>query len=223
LSKEEALKQLADVVVKGDEPGAKKAAEEAIGMGVDPLEAINGGVVAGLEIVGKKFESKEYMLPDLVCSADAAQVALGVIRPLLRKDSVKTCGRVVVGTVEGDLHDIGKNLVVAMLEAYGFEVIDLGTDVPAKKFIEAVKKYNAHILGASATLSGGTKMEQKVIAKDLAASGIRDKTGYMVGGSVTDQSWAESIGADAHGEDCVEAAQKALEVLERFKRKRGET
>ena len=221
MSKEEILKRLADFIVDGDEDGAKEAAEEAMSAGIDPIEAIKGGVVTGLNVVGEKYQAKTYFYPDLICGADATMVALSIIRPHIKKGTTGFKGKFVLGTVAGDLHDIGKGLVAAMLEANGFEVFDLGVDNPVSKFIEAAKKYNADIVGASATLSGGVKMEMKKIADALVAAGIKDKIGYMIGGVITDDKFAATIGADARGEDCVEAVKKAVEVMEKVKNKRG--
>jgi len=219
LSKKEVLKRLADAIVNGDENAAKTSAEEAIASRVDPLELIVEGVNGGLDIVGKKYEAKEYFYPDLVCGADAAIVAMTVIKPHIKKGAMEYKGTFVIGTVEGDLHDIGKGLVATMLEANGFSMIDLGVDVPAVKFAEAAKQHKANIIGASATLSGGVKMEQKKIQEELVAAGIRDKIGYIIGGVVSDAGWAKTIGADAYGKDCVEAVKISVELIQKLKEK----
>ena len=217
LSKAENLKKLADAIVSGDETAAKTSAQKLMDSGVDPLEAILKGVTEGLNIVGKKYEAKEYFYPDLVCGADAALTAMNVIKPHIKRGTMEYRGTFVIGTVEGDLHDIGKGLVGAMLEANGFNVVDIGVNVPAAKFGEAVKKYNANLVGSSATLSGGVKMEQKKIQEQLVAAGVRNKIGYVIGGVVADSEWARVIGADAYGKDCVEAVRICLELMQKLR------
>jgi corrinoid protein of di/trimethylamine methyltransferase len=214
---EEILKRLADAVVSGDEDAAKASAKEAIEAGIPPFDIILKGVSAGLTVVGQKYESKEFFYPDLVVSADTAMRAIEIIKPHLRTEKAAYTGKFVIGTVEGDLHDIGKDLVKTMLEAGGFNVIDLGVDTPTSKFVEAAKKYNADIVGSSATLAGGTKMKQKEIEDALREAGIRDKIKTMVGGIVTDETWAREIGADAWGADCLDALKKAEELMKKKK------
>lgn len=211
------MKQLVDAVVNGDEDAAKAAAQKLMDSGMDPMEAIMKGVCEGLNIVGEKYEAKEFFYPDLICGADAAMVAMSIIKPHIKKGAAEFKGAFVIGSVEGDLHDIGKGLVATMLEANGFNVIDLGTDVPATRFAEAVKQHNANIVGSSATLAGGVKMEQKRIQEELVAAGIRDKIGYIIGGVVSDAEWAKTIGADAYGKDCVEAVKISLELMQKLR------
>jgi len=217
LSKKENFKQLVDAVVNGNEETAKASAQKLMDSGVDPMEAIMKGVCEGLNIVGQKYEAKEYFYPDLVCGADAAMVAMNIIKPHIKKGTAEFKGTFVIGTVEGDLHDIGKGLVATMVEANGFKVIDLGVDIPATKFAEAAKQHKANIVGASATLAGGVKMEQKKIQEELVAAGIRDKIGYIIGGVVSDAQWARTIGADAYGKDCVEAVKISLELMQKLR------
>lgn len=219
MSKEEKLKQLVDAIVNGDEDATKVSAQKLMDSGMDPMEAIMKGVCVGLNIVGEKYEAKEYFYPDLICGADAAMVAMSIIKPHIKKGTEEFKGTFVIGSVEGDLHDIGKGLVATMLEANGFRVIDLGVDIPATKFAEAVKQHNANIVGSSATLSGGVKMEQKRIQEELVAAGIRDKIGYIIGGVVSDAQWAKTIGADAYGKDCVEAVKISLELMQKLREK----
>jgi len=217
LSKEKNLKQLVDAVVNGDEEAAKASAQKLMDSGMDPMEAIMKGVCEGLNIVGQRYEAKEYFYPDLVCGADAAMVAMNIIKPHIKKGAAEFKGTFVIGTVEGDLHDIGKGLVATMVEANGFKVIDLGVDIPATKFAEAAKQHKANIVGASATLAGGVKMEQKKIQEELVAAGIRDKIGFIIGGVVSDAQWAKTIGADAYGKDCVEAVKISLELMQKLR------
>lgn len=221
MSKEEILGRIADAVISGDEDAAKASANKAIEAGVPPLDAIVYGVCAGLNVVGKKYEAKEYFYPDLVVSADTAMSAIGVIKSHKKEGQATSyIGKYVLGSVEGDLHDIGKDLVKTMLEASGFEVIDLGIDVPSSKFVEAVKMHNADIVGSSATLAGGIKMKQKEIEAALREAGVRDKVKTMIGGIVTDETWAKEIGADSWGENCLDAARKAEELMKKIKEER---
>ena len=220
MNREELLKRIIDAVISGDEDAAKASAKEAVEAGVPPFEAIVKGVCAGLTVVGQKFEAKEFFYPDLVVGADTAMEAIRVIKPYMKAGEATFKGTYVIGTVEGDLHDIGKSLVKTMLEASGFNIIDLGVDTPTPKFVEAVKKYNADIVGSSAVLAGGVKMKQKEIEEALREAGIRDRVKTMVGGVVTDESWAREIGADAWGEDCLDAAKKAEELMSKLKEER---
>jgi methylmalonyl-CoA mutase cobalamin-binding domain/chain len=221
LSKEEVLKRLADAVIAGDEDAAKASAKEAIDVGVPPFEAIMKGVCTGLTVVGQKFEALEFFYPDLVVSADTAMRAIDVIKPYMMAGGKKVdyTGTYVIGSVEGDMHDVGKDLVRAMLEAGGFSVIDLGVDVPAQKFVDAAIKNKADIVGSSATLAGGVKMKQKELEEALRKAGIRDKLKTMVGGIVTDDAWAKEINA-VYGADCLEALKKAEELMKKLKEER---
>ena len=220
MSKEEVLKRLADAIFSADENAAVTSANEAIDAGVPPFDVVMKGVCAGLTYVGQKFEAKEMFYPDLVVSADTAMKAINVVKPHMKAEAVGYTGTYVIGGVEGDLHDIGKDLVKTMLEAGGFNVIDLGVDVPAQKFVEAAKKYNADIVGSSATLAGVVKMEQKKIEETLRGARIRDKMKTMVGGLITDEAWAREIGADAWGENCLDALKKAEELMKKLKQER---
>jgi corrinoid protein of di/trimethylamine methyltransferase len=219
--REELFKRIAEFIISGDEDAARASAKEAMEAGVPPLEAIKEGVSAGLTVVGEKFGTKEFFYPDLVISAEAATAAISIIHSFMKADEAPSIGTYVIGTVEGDLHDIGKNLVKTMLEASGFKVIDLGINVPTPKFIEAAKEFNADIVGSSATIgAGGVRLKQKEIEEALREAGIRDKMKTMVGGIITSEWWAGEIGADAWGEDCVDAAKKAEDLMKKLKEER---
>jgi trimethylamine corrinoid protein len=220
LPAEEVFKKVSDAIMAGDEDAARVAAEEAINAGFPPFEVITRGIGDGLKTVGQKFEAKEAYYPDLVLSGETARITIDTVRPYLNIEKVAFAGTYVIGTVEGDLHDIGKCLVATMLKAGGFKVVNLGVDIPPSKFVEAAKKYNADVVGSSAALAGGTKMKQKEIEQALREAGIREKIKTMVGGIVTDETWAREIGADAWGEDCLDALKKAEELMKKLKEER---
>ncbi|MEM2293019.1 MAG: corrinoid protein [Nitrososphaeria archaeon] len=192
---------------------AKKIAEEED----DIIKAIEECLVRGAKDVGEKFDRLEIFLPELLMAADAMQAALNILLPKIPRGKVPKKGVVVSGTVKGDIHDIGKNILVAMLRANGFEVYDLGVDVPTSKFIEEAERVQADIITLSA-LMASTLGGQKDVIDYLKASGKRDKFIVMVGGGPTTREWAEEIGADGYAETASEAVKVALELI---KKKRG--
>lgn len=211
----EVLEELKNAVTDFDEEKAVESARKALEMGIDPVEAIEGGLTKGLRIIGEKFEKEELFLMHIVAAAEAARRAIDeVLQPeiLKRKAERKVLGRVVIGTVHGDIHDIGKNLVAVMLFIAGFEVFDLGRDVPVKEFIKKAKDVNADIVAAS-TLLSTTLLMQREIIEALEAAGIRGKVKVLVGGAPVTQEWAERIGADGYGADAMEAAGVAKRLL----------
>ncbi|MEM5867542.1 MAG: corrinoid protein [Candidatus Aenigmatarchaeota archaeon] len=193
---------------------AKKIAEEED----DIIKAIEECLVRGAKDVGEKFDRLEIFLPELLMAADAMQAALNILLPKIPRGKVPKKGVVVSGTVKGDIHDIGKNILVAMLRANGFEVYDLGVDVPTSKFIEEAERVQADIITLSA-LMASTLGGQKDVIDYLKATGKRDKFIVMVGGGPTTREWAEEIGADGYAETASEAVKVALELI---KKKRGE-
>lgn len=211
----EVLEELKNAVTDFDEEKAVESARKALEMGIDPVEAIEGGLTKGLRIIGEKFEKEELFLMHIVAAAEAARRAIDeVLQPeiLKRKAERKVLGRVVIGTVHGDIHDIGKNLVAVMLFIAGFEVFDLGRDVPVKEFVKKAKDVNADIVAAS-TLLSTTLLMQREIIEALEAAGIRGKVKVLVGGAPVTQEWAERIGADGYGADAMEAAGVAKRLL----------
>jgi len=193
---------------------AKKIAEEED----DIIKAIEECLVRGAKDVGEKFDRLEIFLPELLMAADVMQAALNILLPKIPRGKVPKKGVVVSGTVKGDIHDIGKNILVAMLRANGFEVYDLGVDVPTSKFIEEAERVQADIITLSA-LMASTLGGQKDVIDYLKATGKRDKFIVMVGGGPTTREWAEEIGADGYAETASEAVKVALELI---KKKRGE-
>ncbi len=200
--------------MKGDTDSAEELAKKVLEAGIDPLEAVEKALLAGVLEVGDIWINGELFIIDLVMAADAMKAALSVLKPEIvkRGGKIKTKGRVVIGTVEGDIHDVGKTLVTTMLEASGFEVIDLGVDVPVEKFIEAIKEYKPDIVGMSALLTTTMEVQKKVI-EALEKAGLRDKVKVIVGGAPTTEEWAKKIGADGWAPDAVKAVKLVKNYL----------
>jgi len=201
-------------VVDADEEGLMNTVKNALNLGLSPSDIIMKGIGAGLKIVGGKYERGEFWLTNLVTSADIVQKALKeLLEPeiIKRKEVRKSLGKVVIGTVEGDVHDIGKSIVIAMLVAEGFEIFDIGTDVPTKAFIDKIKEVNADVVGTSAMLTT-TALKQKELADALKNEGLIDKVQYIIGGVAASREWAEEIGA-SYAIDSVEAPKAIKKIL----------
>ena len=214
---EELFKEIIDLFVELEFDEAKEAVKKALDSGIDPIVIIEKALRPAMEIVGDRFEKGEYFLAELVVAGDLfMEIMDDLLMPVIseRRGEVKKLGTVVLGTVRGDLHEIGKNIVATILRAAGFEVIDLGVDVPPEKFIEAVKKYNADILGMSALLTT-TMMEMEVVIKELEKAGLRDKVKVIIGGAPITEDFARRIGADAYGRDAVEAVEICKKLAKR--------
>ncbi|MCS7127819.1 MAG: corrinoid protein [Sulfolobales archaeon] len=208
------IEKLKEAVIVGDRDEAIKISREIIDKGLDPLEALKRGLVAGVLEVGEKWVREEVFLADLVMSAEAMKAASEVLKPeiIKRGGVVKKFGKVIIGTVAGDIHDIGKNIVATMLEASGFEVIDLGVDVPTETFVEKVRELKPDVLGLSALLTT-TMLEQKNVIEALKREGLRDGVKVIVGGAPVTEEWAKSIGADGYAEDAVRAVRLVKKLL----------
>ncbi|MGB8493963.1 MAG: corrinoid protein [Candidatus Acidiferrum sp.] len=206
------LKQLHDAIVNGNSKKAVAITQKAIAEKMDPGELIANTMIPAMAEVGRLFECEEYFVPELLLSGRAMKGALDLLRPLLSASGAKSAGRVVIGTVKGDLHDIGKNLVVSMLEGGGFEVIDVGADVPPVKFIAALKDTNARILALSALLTV-TMPSMKTTIEALKAAGIREKVKVMIGGAPVTQEFADEIGADGYSENANSAVALARRLM----------
>jgi corrinoid protein of di/trimethylamine methyltransferase len=188
-------------------------AQQALDQGLDPLECINRGLSPGIDRVGELFATGEYFLPDLIIGGDAMKAALDVLEPALAGgQSREILGQVVLGTVEGDLHEIGKTLVGTMLTANGFRVTDIGVDKPAADFVAAVKDSGATLVGASALLTT-TMLHQQEVIEALKEAGLRDQVKVMIGGAPVTENWAEKIGADGYAEDAIGAVALAKELV----------
>lgn len=211
---EELYIELEQAVIDGESEDAEAVAKKALEQGLDPLACIDNGLTKGIQRVGELFSSGEYFLPELIMGADAMKVALDVLEPALLSDQHReVVGRVVLGTVEGDLHEIGKTLVGTMLTANGFDVIDIGVDKSVDEFIAAVKENNADIVGASALLTT-TMLQQKALIQALEEAGLKDQVKVMVGGAPVTDSYAKEIGADGYAEDAISAVDMAMRLID---------
>jgi corrinoid protein of di/trimethylamine methyltransferase len=201
-------------VIDGDAAEAAVLAQRVLDDGVPPLAAIDNGLVPGLSHVGEEFGRGELFLPDMMLAARAMQKAMAILEPELQAQSAQrtVAGRVVIGTVKGDIHEIGKNLVGMMLSTSGFEVHDLGVDVAPDRFVEAAKEHNADIVGVSALLTT-TMAGQRTVVEALAAAGMRPGVKVIVGGAPASESWASEIGADGYSEDAIGAVALARRLL----------
>ena len=208
------LKALHDAVLSGDAKASRELTEKALAAGVDPLKLVNEHMVPAMDEVGRRFECNEYFVPELLISARAMKSALELIRPLLVARGDEPVGRVVIGTVKGDLHDIGKNLVAAMLEGGGFEVIDLGVNVSPEQFVAAVKERNAQVVAMSALLTT-TMPSMRSTVEALKHAGVRDRVKVLIGGAPITQKYADEIGADGYSDNAPAAVGLAKKHLGR--------
>ena len=195
-----------------DPEEVKRLTEEALKTGIPPHEIISYGLAKGLDVVGAKYEEKEYFIADLVFAANLMKEAMAILEPLLQTAKMKGVGVFVIGTVRGDLHDIGKNIVAAMLRSGGFTVYDLGVDVSAEAFVEKVKEVNADILGLSSLLTS-TMPQVNEVLNALKVKGIRGRVKVMVGGRPVTEDFIKEVGADAYAKDAVDAVRKAKELM----------
>jgi 5-methyltetrahydrofolate--homocysteine methyltransferase len=202
------MAELHDAIVAGHAKAAVEATKQALAAGTDALELVNREMVPAMDEVGRLFECEEYFVPELLLAARAMKGSLEILRPLLAASGAQPAGRVAIGTVKGDLHDIGKNLVGAMLEGAGFEVIDLGADVSAERFVEAVRVQHVGVICLSALLTV-TMPSMKATIEALREAGVRDRVKVLVGGAPVTQRFAEQIGADGFGENATAAVALA--------------
>lgn len=202
-----------DAIVEGEDKKSALLVEDALAEKLSPLEILEHGVTAGITKTGELWKANEYFLPDVILSADAFKSAMVVLEPALKEGGDKTSSHIVViGVVEGDMHDLGKGLVIALLQSAGFEVVDLGIDVPKDKFITAVQEHKPAILGLGAYMST-TMLEMKEVIEELKDHGLRDSLKVMIGGVPTSQEFADEIGADAWGKDAMVAMERAQELI----------
>ncbi len=208
------IDSLTQAVIAGDPEGAVELARQALAGGLDPLEVINRGLVPGIQYTGEQFAAGEMFLPDLMLAAEAMQRAIRLLEPEMARRGTRrqVLGRVVIGTIQGDIHEIGKNLVGTLLSASGFEVYDLGVDVPPLRFAEKAREVGADIVGVSALLTT-TMVRQKEVIEALEELGLRPATRVMVGGAPVTRRWAEQIGADGFSEDALGAVQAARKLM----------
>ena len=206
------LSPLSGAIEKGDREKAVQLTTEALSAGANPQDIIIHGLQSGMGVVGEKFSSGEYFLPDMLMAARAMKAALEVLKPSLEKTGIPTIGKVVIGTVEGDMHDIGKNVVATFLSGSGFEVFDLGLNVPEKKFVDEVREKKPNILGLSALLTTTMPVMGRVI-KALDVAGLRSSVKVIVGGAPVTQDYANFIGADAYAQDGGQAIPVCKQLL----------
>jgi len=206
------LQALADAIINGKAPLAKELTENLLGEGICPADVLNKGLVAGMEVVGARFKNNEFYVPEVLIAARAMKSAMEILRPVLADTGVKPVATVAIGTVRGDLHDIGKNLVAMMLEGAGFEIKDLGVDVKPEQFVDAVKGEGAGLICLSALLTT-TMPAMKDTIQALAAAGLRKDVCVMIGGAPVTQNYADEIGADGYAPDAASAVDKAKELL----------
>jgi corrinoid protein of di/trimethylamine methyltransferase len=208
----EILVNISEALQKGKAKDVRAMVQEAVDSGISPEQILNEGLLSGMNVIGVKFKNNEVYVPDVLIAARAMKAGTEILKPLLVASGVKAAGKVVLGTVKGDLHDIGKNLVGMMMEGKGLEVIDVGTDVPAEKFVEAAIANNAQVICCSALLTT-TMGEMKHVVEKAVAAGIRDKVTIMVGGAPVNDAFCKSIGADIYKPDAASAAEAALEAI----------
>ena len=206
------LNEISINLQQGRAKNVKELVQKAIDEGIEPKKILEEGLLAGMSVIGEKFKNNEVYVPDVLIAARAMNAGTEVLKPLLVSSGVKAIGKVVLGTVKGDLHDIGKNLVRMMMEGKGLEVIDLGVDVPAEKFVAAAKENEAKIIAASALLTT-TMPEMKNIVEAVKNEGLRDEITIMVGGAPVNDNFCKSIGADIYTPDAASAADAALGVF----------
>jgi 5-methyltetrahydrofolate--homocysteine methyltransferase len=209
---DEKLKKVYDGVINGQQNAVTEGVQAALDAPIDPGVILNESMIAAMAEVGRLFQEGEYYVPEMLIAARAMKAGLALLRPKLADANVQAIGKVVIGTVQGDLHDIGKNLVGMMLEGAGFEVIDLGVDVAPQKFVDAVKTHEPNFIGLSALLTTTMPM-MKTTIDALVKADVRDKTKVMIGGAPVTQQYATSIGADLFTPDASLAAKRAKEAL----------
>lgn len=212
MSKEELLQKLSDAVLEMEDEEVVALANQAIDEGLDAFEAIDKGLTDGMERAGKLFEEEEYFVPELLMCSDTLNAGLEVLKPHLKVEEGAVKHKVVLGVVEGDTHDIGKNLVKLMLETSGFEIIDVGRDIPARQFVEVAKKEGAEIIALSTLMTTTMKAMEEVI-EILKEEGIRDKYKVMVGGGPISQGFANKIGADGYSVNAADAVRLAKSLV----------
>lgn len=208
----ETLKSIHAAVVTGDMTTTQEQVEQAIGSGLAPADILHEGLISAMTEVGTRFEEGDYYVPEMLIAARAMKGGLAILKPLLAASDVQPLGKIVLGTVKGDLHDIGKNLVSMMLEGAGFEIVDLGSDIAPDKFVEAVKSGGVDVLGMSALLTT-TMPLMKVTIDALVEAQLRDQVKVIIGGAPVTQSYADDIGADGYAPDASRAASLAKSLL----------
>ncbi len=205
------LEKIASNLYDGEEEVVAELVQKALDQDMTPEEILSGGLIAGMDVVGRDFKAGDLFVPEVLIAARAMHAGMNVLRPLLAEGEAASAGKYLIGTVKGDLHDIGKNLVKMMLEGAGFETIDLGTDVEPETFVEAVREHQPHLVGMSALLTT-TMVNMKVTIEALEEAGLRDSVKIMIGGAPVTAAFAKEIGADAYAPDAASAVDQAREL-----------
>ena len=209
---EELFEKMAEVLIAGKEAEVKSLTQEALDKGAAARDVLDKGLLAGMDVVGQRFKAGDMFIPEVLLCARCMHGAMDILNPLLSEGDAAGVGTYLIGTVEGDLHDIGKNLVAMMLEGAGFQVVDLGTNITAQQFVDAVKEHQPDILGMSALLTTTMpRMEETIQA--LKEAGIRDQVKIMAGGAPVTQDFVDKIGGDAYGANAASATEKAKELV----------
>ncbi len=214
MSLESILADAKKSIIDIDEAKAVSVAKQALAEGVDPVRVLTDGYSVGIREIGELFSRGEVFLPEMILSAEVMKAAAAVLDEAIKGQSADKIGKMIFATVEGDVHDIGKGIAVALIQTQGVEVIDLGRDVPVDKIIEEAEKHQAQVIGTSALLTT-TMPNQEKLEKELKKRGLRDKYKTIVGGAPCTQRWADKIGADAYAEDAAEGVTKVLELLKK--------
>jgi len=206
------LKEIAENLIEGEADKVAELTQAAIDKGIGADKILNDGLIVGMMVVGDQFKKEEIFLPEVLFAARAMKAGMDLLEPLLLSSGVESKGKVVLGTVKGDVHDIGKNLVAVMLKGAGFEVIDIGVDTPAERFIEAAREQGARLIGMSALL-GTTMQNMQTTIEALEEAGLKGQIKTMIGGAIVTQSFADKIGADGYAPDAASAVDKVKELL----------
>ncbi len=206
------LQKIASELYAGEDESVAELVQKALDQGMEPKEILQGGLIIGMDEVGKDFKAGDLFVPEVLIAARAMHAGMHVLRPLLAEGDSVSAGRYLIGTVKGDLHDIGKNLVKMMLEGAGFETIDLGTDVEPQAFVDAVREHKPVLIGMSALLTT-TMVQMKAAVEALEEAGLRESVKIMIGGAPVTDAFAKEIGADAYAPDAASAVDKARELV----------
>ncbi len=208
------IEKIADEVQKGNSEPVEALVNEALSQEIPADTIMDDGLVEGMNIVSEKFKNNECFIPEVLVSAKAMTVGLGILKPLLAEKNVKPLGKIVIGTIQGDLHDIGKNIISMLLQGAGFEIIDLGADVQVDRFVESAKDENADLLGMSALLTT-TMLNMKTVIQGLKEAGIRESVKVIIGGAPVTQAYADQIGADGYAADAATGVDVAKKLLDK--------
>ena len=209
------LEQMKKDLYEGKADKVKAATKKALAEGMPPQDILNNGLIAGMDVVGRDFKAGDLFIPEVLLSAKAMRAGLEVLRPLLAESRGATMGKIVIGTVQGDMHDIGKNLVSMMLEGAGFQVTDLGIDTSPARFVDAVRAQNAQIVGMAAMLTT-TMPVMKTVIEELVKAGLREQVKVLIGGAPVTSAFAKQIGADAYAPDAASAVEVARQLAARL-------